>query len=327
MGPLDLIQRYVTGHEVLGDRYPITFVQRILRRVPVKDALMAIASVMAAIRAPAEISPIGKIDRDSIPFFNEEIASRLERHISAGAVIHAPQLIMVLAKLIIAECPEHVEPENQLSSQVPLPLLLLIVADNLSTSLPAGSDEASIPLVSDFSLEMTANQIFNASYREDSQMAFFQRRWIEMPSERVSAYFSDTLEQAFLDATEIQLRDFAALAVAFWVSCSNGMPLIDPEAYLAGFGWDSARIKRILSYICLPLETYRDQILRELGSHSLDWYFTTFARYPVVGLGREVLVLDPQLLLRRALGFFPFWDIEDGFKQGGRAATLHCTAR
>jgi hypothetical protein len=120
----------------------------------------------------------------------------------------------------------------------------------------------------------------------------------------------------------------AAIAIALWSSCVNErQPIVNCRTYLSPLGWEPERVERLLSYIALPIDEYRRRIREELEQRSLDWHFTTFALFPLVRFEEDVIVLDPELLLRRCLGFIPFFDIQAGLVAQGRRSEVSAVRR
>ncbi|SDZ04100.1 hypothetical protein SAMN05444365_1051 [Micromonospora pattaloongensis] len=303
-----------------GRRISIEWLCNALRRTPLLDALAAVAVTMSAIRNFAKPKATEELDRDSLKFFTEPTRSRLKAALDSGSVIHAPQLLMVLAKLMLHFCPDEVPEEDRIA--LSLPALLLIMADALDPGTPIEGEDG-IPLMSEISLELAANHHFNANFRLDSQMAVFQRRWIEMQAEEPSPFYKESLLEAFRDATGVELLDQVAAAVAIFVSATqNGQPIIDIEGFFSSLGWEAPRAEVALSLMSLPLDEYRVAVAQELAEHTLDWYFTTFARYPLIRLDSRAIVVDPDLLLRRVLSFLPIFDIQAGLSDQRKRMNL-----
>jgi hypothetical protein len=311
--PIDYARTYVTLSEITGGtRVSLDWLLSALARVPLKQAVTSVAATMAALRAPNDSSGVNTLDRSALEYFTEPARTALANRLSQGAIIHAPQLLMVLAKLIIATSPDDV-PENEIYT-ISLAHLLLVVADNLLANSDVDTVADTVAL-DDFTVELVANNNFNASYRPDSQLALFQRRWIEMSHETPSAFLSEPLDYVYESATGISIEDMAAVAIALWASCNDGRPVVHYPTYLSGLGWSDDRIRRLLSYISLSFGEYRHRIRSDLKTHPLDWYFTTFSLFPVIRFGEDLVILDPELLLRRCLGFVLYFDIQDGLRK------------
>lgn len=309
--PLDNAHMYVTLREVTeAPPNALLYLIHVLERTPVHAALLTVASAMSSIRSLSDEDGSRTLDRGSLQFFNEPVRTRLSRRIERGAVIHAPQLLMVLTKLILRHCPDEVSPTDQ--ANAPLSLLLMIVADAMD---PLDGVQQEEPSIDEIALELAANSHFNAPIRIDSHLAEFQRRWIEMPQESTSQFLDQTMEQVFEDATGDNLLDQIAVCFAIYTGVAQGRPTISADTYFANVGWEPSRYEPILDRISLPLDQFRATISQELSERSVDWHFSTFERYPLIKSGNNYLVLDAHMALRRSVGFLPYFDIQDGYAQ------------
>lgn len=312
--PFDNAHVYVTLREI-SDVVPPAFpyLRYALRRVPVHEALLAVAKAMSSIRSLSGDDDARELDQQSLQYFQEPARGRLARKLNRGAVVHAPQLLMVLAKLILRYCPHEVTQADRVSA--PLPFLLLLVADMLDPL--ASTQQQKAPSIDEITLELAANTHFNTPLRIDSHLADFQRRWIEMPRDSTSRYLSQTMEQVFRDATGYSLLDQIAVCLAISMGAAEGRPNTSASSYFASVRWDPARYEPILNRISLPLNEYQETISRELGDRSVDWHFSTFERYPLIRSGDDYLALDANMVLRRSVGFLPFFDVEEGYERKG----------
>lgn len=327
--PLDFGKTYLAFSELVGQPRPdLDWLKRRLALLPLRSSITAVAATLAAIRQSDHDNPIEELDALSVGFFMDPFRTALSEALSKGRIVHAPQLLMVLAKLMLAVCPDTV-PQHDLTD-IPLALLLMITADNLEVAITENdySNMDSIPALSQLSVELAANQHFNATYRVDSEFALFQRRWIEMHHERPSSYLAASLAQEFLDATGLDLQDFATAGVVLWASSIQRHPLIDGRGLFNQLGWSNEKMEKFLSYVALPVDAYRAAAKRDLKNHSLDWYFTTFALHPCLQFSDyELLIIDPQLILSRCLGYIPVFDILDGLKGKRTQANLEAIRR
>ena len=324
--PIDYISSYITFTQLTGHRGGgIEDLRALLGRLPLKASLHAVAQAMAVIRDPGAGKSIRGLDESAPQFFAEPYKTKLRNLINQGSIIHAPQLLMVLAKLMIAYCPDDVAPES--AARISLPHLVIAVADCLEVDDLEPTAQAPIPLMSDVSLELMANDYFNTNYRHDSQLALFQRRWIELPRERRSKHHGRPLDEAFADATGSSLGDFAAIAIALWSSCAAGKPVVECHSFLLSHGWPTERIERVLEFIATPADRLRSTARAWVENHSLDWYFTPLALFPAVRFGNDLLVLDADGVLRRCLGWLPLEDLKFGLQRQGRAAEIPSIVR
>jgi hypothetical protein len=251
-----------------------------------------------------------KADEASLDMFNGKFKRRLHSLFASGHVMHAPQLLTVLEKLVLAFCPIEVGPDRL--PAVPMPLLLLLVAEGLNSNeaIEDGA-ENDLPLRGGLSVELTANVHFNRSFRHDSQFALFQRRWIEMAAELPSRRYSGRMDEILASSIDIDIRDYATFALAAVAAAASRIGPINTGDLASSLGWSLPRIEKILSYVSMRLDEYRTAVHRELNGR-LDWYFTSFALHPIVTSGYELIVLDSDRVLRRCVGFLPLLDVEYG---------------
>ncbi|WP_173066013.1 hypothetical protein [Phytohabitans houttuyneae] len=315
--PLDFARTYITLSEVTdGFDVSLDWLRSALNRIPIESAIQLVAVAMAKLRDPGRSDPAGDLDRESLPYFTEPTRSRVARKISDGSLIHAPQLLMVLAKLALAGCPDEVDTKDFFETS--RAILLLVLADNLKSSRMPTTIDQTVHLSNELVLELAANTNFNSTYREDSQLALFQRRWIEIPRESPSTYYSRPLDEVFAEATGMDLSDLVSFAIGIWASCVAGNPVVHYPTYFANFDWNEERLGTLITSVSMPIQEYREAIRRELTEHPLDWYFTTFARYPLVRFGKHLVVLDPELVLKRCLGLPPMFHMQQKLEERGR---------
>lgn len=316
--PLDYAATYITLSDVTGTAISLDWLQSRLRQIPMEQALLTIAATMATLRQPDSNRKASDLDRSSLEFFTEPTRTRLARLLENGSVLHAPQLLMILAKLVVAWCPENV-PEDQIKD-VPLPLLLMVIGDSLSRS-DEFEDSESIPVMSSISIELIANHHFNASYDEMSQIALFQRRWFELPKEVSNPYGAPLLADVFRQATGADLFDLALITLALWsrTVSDTPAPVTSPD-YFRSIKATSDQLDKTLDLITIPTGRLRELIVDELNTESFDWSFATFGRFPVIKLqDGNLLVLDPQLLFHRCFSWLPAFDIKHHLGRRRRA--------
>ncbi|MET7425421.1 hypothetical protein [Dactylosporangium sp. NPDC005555] len=318
IGPLDFGRTYTTLRTLTGMRIELEAIRAVLRRIPLFDALASTASVIAALRQPGEEDPGTKLDRDSIAMFNEPLRSRVANAVAEGATMHAPQLLFILEKLIIAECPYNVPEGERVSTTIPH--LLLALGDNLSTSSDDRAESETTVAANALALEVAANTMFNAEYREDSHLALFMRRWVEMPRDAPSKYLKEPLSSVFFEALGFDMEERVSVVISLWASAILRGPIVDRVALSRSLNWDLDRVEKMIDSISMPIDEYKRTVRREVREHSLDWYFTAFSRYPIVKFDDKSMILDPDMLLRRCLGFAPVFEIEEGITRIGQSA-------
>ena len=172
-------------------------------------------------------------------------------------------------------------------------------------------------------MEIVANKWFNRTMDEANLLALFERRWVAgtRPS-------TEQVASRFHDALGFGVDEMAAVALSLWAgSRGDNRFVVFDLSWLDPLRLPEGRLESILSLIATDPATAATQVAaRELEPGQLDWNFDTFERYPLLRLDeRRVLVLDPALLIRRALGWAPMYDLASA-KRGSGVAAEHALA-
>ena len=197
-----------------------------------------------------------------------------------------------------------------------IPLLLLTVAEEMALGGPDADRDLLV-----FESEIVANQYFNASVDPAHLTGRFVRRWLELPA-TTDVTPSFDLKATFEEATGCALWDVSTIALGFWAAVDVGQTRFN-KSYFARLGWEPERLDRVWRLLSADRDQMRGLIELEreqLGDESLSWAFSPFERYPLFRLPDDnVIVLSPDLLVRRVFGWLPFFDVRStlsGKKRG-----------
>jgi hypothetical protein len=114
---------------------------------------------------------------------------------------------------------------------------------------------------------------------------------------------------AFEDATGVRLDDLVTVCAAMWATASNGTPHLAPD-YFAPLGWSDARLGAVLRLVTATPEQLAQMHRDEGDDMGVMWSVRTIRQYPVVRWATgHLTVLDPDLVVDRATGTWPLYDI------------------
>lgn len=193
---------------------------------------------------------------------------------------------------------------------------LLTISQHLGLSREDGGADPSLGLVGQ---ELIANQLFNRNPNQANIMAGFVRRWLQLPCELAGEARVIDLADAFQQATGVSLADLQIIGTALWSSSLKDRRSLIPPEYFEPLGWSRERLAAALDLICVDTTRLRVEVSDEISRFGLPWSISAFERFPVIRLGSgSLLVIDPNLLVRRAFGWLPLFDIVEGLKSRGQ---------
>jgi hypothetical protein len=228
-------------------------------------------------------------------------------------VLVTPQSLFILAKIA---CTVSQAVATTGADSAVLGESLLAISQHLGTDREqgaAGLDPDS------FGRELIANQLFNRNPSQPNIMARFVRRWLQLPYERASEARVIDLADAFSQGTGVPLTDLQIIGCTLWSASLVSQSCLFPPEYFEPLGWTPERFSRTLDLICADTTRLRAKVTDEIGRFGLSWSISAFEQFPLVRLGNgNVLVIDPDLLVRRVFGWLPLFDIMEGLKARGQ---------
>ncbi len=302
-----------------------------LRQVPVERALNWVARMLSQ-------SSLGGTWRDHQLRLAQEwfstppLAAARTLVLSGQRQLLAPQVLLQLARLALVHCSrqpagDHESPEDVRAYERNMRAAMLVLAEHLGEDRRAQDDRLREPdgrltlggaVVTGLELELTANLLANRRPYPPSIFERSTRRWLEIPQEEAEegAPFVD-LAAEYEAATGVRLDDLRMVALVLWARAigSDG-PRVALD-HLHGLGLGTSRTNAVLALLSADVE--------DLTAHNGtpgtdgDYESSVFSRWPLIRLANgALLVISPVLLLERALGWLPRWDLAHGFSEQGK---------
>jgi hypothetical protein len=329
--PVGLVSQYLTAGDLYREPAPLERVVAALMTVPAEVAVAWIATMLAPsawgasmrshqaeqARAWFDVStPGGRRARDLV--------------LSGERLLLAPQVLLLMARLACiygtrppaATAPA---PENVLREA------MLVLAHHLGAerraadtgAAPGGTVVVGGEDVTAFEVGLVANQLLNRTPFPMSAFDRFERRWREIPSEQPGDPQMVDLAAEYESATGVPLADLAVVAVALWSRTVTEAGPVAPPGYLDGLGLPPGLAEAVLALISDTPDGIARRSLAAAES-DLDPEYDTglFGQTPVVRLANGgLVVVSPVLLLERAFGWLPSYDMRHAFEQtGGRGS-------
>jgi hypothetical protein len=171
--------------------------------------------------------------------------------------------------------------------------------------------------LSDLDVEMVANVLINRKPLAPSASDRSARRWLEIPQEERGRPEAIDLQAEYEAATGVPLADLRLIAVTLWArAVSHGGFRCGPK-YLEQLGLGPERTARALALVSGTTDELSSAVSDDAAPDE-DYDSSVFGRRPVMRLANGgFLVLSPLLLLERAFGWLPSWDLRNGLASTG----------
>jgi hypothetical protein len=263
---------------------------------------------------------------------NGRPGARALQLVSSGErVLLAPQVLLVLARLALIHggrrpAGDH---EDDATVERSLVIAMLILGHHMGSRRrqndeqfrgPDGTLVLNGPEITDLEVSIAANMLINRHPYVASVFDRFARRWLEIPTEQADQPGAVDLAAEFQAATGVSMNDMSIVATALWArAIGPSGPLVGPDD-LTTLGLGIDRTERVLSLLSGSVDELRQET--ESSDQTLDPEFdlSLFNRRPVVRLSNGgLLILSPPLLLERAFGWLPRWDMTNGLEEQGKA--------
>lgn len=327
---MGLVSRYLTAGDLFRDPPPLERVVAALVAVPAELTVGWAASMLAAGAWGASWRDHQMAQADE--WFDASTAGgRKARDLVLTGRRHllAPQVLLLMARLACVYGTPAGRPAAAPAGDVETSLreAMLVLAHHVG-AVRRDADRAAAaggPLVlggqdvTAFEVGLVANLLLNRTPYPLSAFDRFERRWREIPGEHAGARQIVDLADEYEAATGVPLNDLAVVAVCLWSRTVTESGPIAPPGYLDGLGLGPERTDRVLALIT---DTPQGIATRSLvaAAYDLDPEYDTglFGQTPVVRLASGgLVVVSPVLLLERAFGWLPAYDIQDGFNRIG----------
>lgn len=303
-GPIDLLKVYVTDQEVLDARIGLERATAWLRQVSLAASLRFASHWLCRLQSFGA-DPKALDASFASTFFRGEPRARLEALLDTEYHLLVPQVLLVLLKIALFQCPSDRSDDEDAHL---LPAVMLAIAGALGNFAEDEDRRKALEA------EVLANQHFNSNHDLTNTMALFGYRWTT-PDETDSP-----LEDAYLDATGVALKDVAVVALSLWVAAQNGASRVS-RAYFRTLTWSAERLDAALNQISAPISTVKEEILSGEKAENwaaVEWLFSPLERYPVLQWENDYIIISPRFLQERVFGWPPAFDVENSLKSAGR---------
>lgn len=308
--PMDQFKTYLNAVDTMGAPVPLEMVVRHLSTVPLEVALRWCANWMARLRQP------GIRQREVDAYFasshlREPARTRVLNLLRLPTnVLVTPQGLMCLIKIATRHC--HLRGFPDVVDDSAMAFALLGLMEHLSADLGEleGQEDIVISGVPGrLGHEVIANQLANSSRQEAGRWAAFVRCWRELPKELSDHPRMIDLEATYAEVTRVGLDDLVTVCGALWASAINGRPHLSSD-YFDSLGWAQERVEAVLALVSATPSQLAQMIADDVSQYGLAWSVRVMEQFPVVRWENgDLTVLDPELVVDRATGAWPMYDI------------------
>lgn len=306
-GPIDLLKVYVTDQEIFGFRIGIERATTWLKRISLNAALRFATHWTCLLQTYGTDQQ--ELDRSfARTYLKGDALARCESAVDRGQRILVPQVLLVLLKIALFQCADDRADDENAEF---LPVVMLAIAGALGTIEDDDGDKSRA-----LEAEIIANQHFNSNHDLTNTMALFGYRWTT-PDETGSA-----LEEAYLDATGVALRDVAVVALSLWAAVQNGASRVSKD-YFQHLNWPQERLDGALDLISAPVESLRESIRSDEQAENWEavgWLFSPLERHPVLQWQNDYIVISPRFLQERVFGWPAVFDLQHALRTDNRAS-------
>lgn len=312
--PIDAMSTYMTATEIGGRPLGFNEVVQLLRAVSLQDALMAGAWLMAQLQQEGRSRRA--IQLDLVDTLCEgDAKARAKAMVKDRWVFLAPQVVLGVMKLALLL--DHVDstPEGTHALRNVV-LAELGLAKFLSGRDPDSEGQwGSLP--EGVSLELIANQHFNASTSTAAAIARYQLMWREIPA-NLEPSTATAHEEAFSEATGTTMEECQRVGMAVMTHVLvHKMANLRPD-YLASLQLTESERKAVDLFVADEARL-RTLLKEELGQFGFNWTATTFRRYPIVRhRDGSMTVISSDFLRDRACGSAIYWELDQHFVPGSK---------
>ncbi|MDO2934157.1 hypothetical protein Q2T94_07590 [Paeniglutamicibacter sulfureus] len=304
---------YATATEVLGS--PITLAQRITlwEQISAEQALKLIAQMLNDVdTASKEISTPDKRWADRVQ--EPKLRARLLATLGLRSTLLAPQLLLLAAGESLTHSPEGPGTGDLSGIDIIFQCLLGIGDESGSVrhGAPWGGSDAGL------ASEVIANLHFNRSVSVGHQLAWTHNAWLKSwpGGAKTARAVGGQPRDLFLEATGIEIEDFAAIAMSLYAQGSVKGIVRFPPDFFTWLGFSAEVTDYFLDATSISLESLRRKIGQKSHGQRSQYAFNELRRFPLVKLtSGELLVLRTNYLLQRALSDVTFFDVSAHLKK------------
>jgi hypothetical protein len=300
--PIDLIATYITGREVFGRSLSREVARRALRFVPRQRGIAFCAQLMR--RHESDRHNLESLDHQLVDeWFVEEHRPRLHAMLTADKRrLLTEQGVLTLLKQVLADCES--APAEPDSGDEGLIAAYFILLDHLRAI--DDDDSGSLTDVGrrQLAAEMVSNQWFNTDVDIVGLLARHAQRWASGDADEAEP------REEYQRCTGLELRLAEMVVLALWAVSNGGTIWTTAETLVAATDLPVADAQAVLDLLSASPEDLRARIERDdLGGGVRDWNFSVFEQYPLIADDGGVVIVSPQLLLRRVFSWTAIWDV------------------
>lgn len=307
--PIDAMATYMTATEIVGRPLNLEEVVDLLQAVSLQDALMACGWLMAQLQQEARSTRDIQLDLVD-QLCDATTKPRASAMVKDQWVFLAPQVVLGVMKLSLSL--DHVDQTSDGTDALRNVVLAeLGLAQFLSGRDPEPERQwGSLP--AGLSLELIANQHFNASTPTGAAIARYQMMWREIPHE-LEPSVAAAHEGAFLDATGTTMEECQRVGMALMTHV-----LVHKNANLRPDYLSSLQLteseRRAVDLFVVDEKHLQMLLKDELQHFGFNWTANTFRRYPIVRhQDGSMTVLSSDFLRDRACGSAIYWELDQHF--------------
>lgn len=317
--PLDSVATYLTSEEIVGTSISFETTVDHLTRLPLLETLRFCAGLLWAVDRPgftqAQVDAL-LLDVGFVP----PVRRRLRALLADGTrVLVVPQILLVLIKCAVRLSGDCLVPGVEPGSVVHA---LLGVGDNLERSgdvdSAVGDEELVVGTGVPGRLEREVVSIHHFHRQTDLRhlVAMFIRRWTQLPTELADDPRVVDLAAEFHAAVGVSLEEFIAAGIALHATVVSRGPVL-PRDLLTQAGLDDRAAEVILQMVTSSVAELR--AWAQNPANTSPWEFSHFEQFPILDCGDHLLVIRPDLVLRRFFGWLPLFDVQVGLGERGAA--------
>lgn len=320
--PIDQAKVYLTAEESLDRSISTDLLERVLSWHSLEDILPWTAHWMAKLRHPG-VSQHAVDTEFANTYLAEPHRQRVLNLVRAGRVLVVPQALLVLTKIALMNCPSRGVPEAH--DPRPLVFMLLGLTEHLGSEMDEDLESGGNPVITGtpgaLGREVIANQLANRHRDEASRWATFEECWRQLPAQLAGHPRVVDMSDAYEAATGVPLDDVVTLCAAMWATATNGTPHLAPD-YFGSLGWSEDRLAAALQLVSATPKQMAQMLSDEGATMGIAWSVQTLQQYPVVRWTTgHFTVLDPDLVIDRATGAWPLYDISRELESRGDGLT------
>ncbi len=308
--PIDQTKVYLTAEESLNQSISVDVLDRVLSWHTLEDILPWTAYWMAKLRHPGARQQDVDVEF-ATTYLAEPHRQRVLNLVRAGRVLVVPQALLVLCKIALVTCPSRGAPERH--DARPLAFMLLGLTEHLGSEVDQDLESVADWVITGtpgaLGREVIANQLANRHRDEASRWATFEECWRQLPAQLAAHPRVVDMSGAYEAATGVPLDDLVTVCAAMWATATNGTPHLAPD-YFDALGWSRDRLAATLQLVSATPEQMAQMLRDEGATMGIAWSVQTLQQYAVVRWATgHLTVLDPDLLIDRATGAWPLYDI------------------